>query len=177
MVEEVIHLKNGVRIEIWQDQDSESPREWGNDSQFYTWHRRYMSPDTHGIREPMYDLPKDCIGIKVWMYDHSGHCYKAADENPFHCPWDSGQVGWIFMTKAQIRARLRVKYVTKAVARRAIDQMIHEVDLYSEWVNGEVYGYTTYDAAGEEVDSCGGYYGSDREYMLECAKESFANAV
>lgn len=168
---ETIELETGHKIEIWHDEHTESPRDWDPlDSKFYTWHRRYCSPDKHDIREPMYTLPADTIGIKVWMYDHSGHCYAAADHNPFHCPWDSGQVGWIFISRADARARLGVKRLTKKHVDKIRDQLISEVSIYSEYVNGEVYGYTVYDPSGEEIDSCGGFYGSDREYMLSEAK-------
>lgn len=166
-----MQLENGCRIEIWQDTDADSPRDWDPlDSKFYTWHRRYSSPDRHQISEPMYHLPADTIGIKVWMYDHSGVTYAAADHNPFHCPWDSGQVGWIFISRADARARLNVKRLTKKHEEKIIDQLKKEVEVYSEWASGEVYGYTVYDKEGNIIDSCGGFYGSDHDHMLEEAK-------
>lgn len=167
---ETIELETGHKIEIWHDPHSESPREWLTDSKFYTWHRRYCSPDNHDIREPMMAPPADSIGIKVWMYDHSGHCYAAADENPFHCPWDSGQVGWIFISRADARKRLGVQRLMKKHVDQIRDQLISEVNIFSEYVNGEIYGFTIFDKDGDEIDSCGGYYGSDREYMLSEAK-------
>ena len=172
MTLESIDLENGYKLEISHDDYAESPRDWDPiDSKFYTWHRRYMSPDPHGISEPMYALPADTIGIKVWMYDHSGHCYAAADTNPFHCPWDSGQVGWIFITRADARLRLGVKRLTKKHVEKIIEQLKSEVEIYSQWVNGEVYRWTVLDAEGEEIDSCGGYYGSTREEIIEEAKQ------
>lgn len=168
---ETIELETGHKIKIWHDENADSPRDWDPlDSKFYTWHRRYSSPDKHNIREPMYSLPPNHIGIKVWMYDHSGHCYAAADHNPFHCPWDSGQVGWIFISREDARARLGVKRLTKKHVEKILEQLKSEVEIYSEYVNGEVYGFTVYDPSGEEIDSCGGFYGSDREYMLSEAK-------
>lgn len=170
-MDDVINLDSGHRIEIWHDEICDSPRDWDPlDSKFYTWHRRYSSPDKHNIREPMYSLPTNHIGIKVWMYDHSGYCYAAADQNPFHCPWDSGQVGWIFISNADARTRLGVKRLTKKHVEKIIEQLKSEVSIYSEYVNGEVYGFTIYDPEGNELDSCGGFYGSDREYMIQEAK-------
>ena len=159
------------RLEIWVDSDVESPREEVSDSKFYTWHRRYWSPDKHNIAEPMYEIPKDCIGIKVWMYDHSGHCYQAADQNPFHCPWDSGQVGWIFIGRADARKRLGVSRLHPKHISIIRNQLINEVNRFSEYVNGEVSGFTIYDEDGEVIESIGGFYNSDEKYMLECAAE------
>lgn len=170
-MEETIELETGHKIEIWQDTHNESPREWISDSKFYTWHRRYCSPDEHDIREPMYVLPPNHVGIKVWMYDHSGCTYAAADANPFHCPWDSGQVGWIYISRADARKRLSVQRLSQRHVDQIRDQLISEVKIFSEYVNGEVYGFTVYDKDGNELDSCGGFYGSDREYMIEQAKE------
>lgn len=171
---EKIVLESGHIIKVWNDELPESPREWCSDSKFYTWHHRYRSPDNHNLEDPMYVLPIDCIGIKVWMYDHSGHCYAAADKNPFHCPWDSGQVGWIFISRADARKRLGMSRLHLHHISIIRDQLISEVKLFSEYVNGEVYGFTLYDPEGNELDSCGGFYGSDRDYMLETAR-SFIN--
>ncbi len=165
MMEKTFFL-DGRKVEIWQDPHSESPREYITDSKFWTWHRRYSSPDKHDRSEPMYQLPPDTIGIKVWMYDHSGVTYAAADHNPFHCPWDSGQVGWIFISRADARKRLGVKRLTKKHVDQIRTQLIQEVEVYSMWASGEVYGFTVYDNDGEPADSCGGFYGCDEDYMM-----------
>lgn len=168
---ESIDLENGYKLEISHDDYAESPRHDDNLGTFWTWHRRYSSPDKHSIPDPMYKLPADTIGIKVWMYDHSGCSYAAADANPFHCPWDSGQVGWIFATREDIRKWFGVKRITKTIIQMTLDLLEHEVEIYSQWVNGEVYRWTVLDAEGEEIDSCGGYYGSTREEIIEEAKQ------
>jgi hypothetical protein len=176
-MDEEITLESGHRIVIWHDIYVESPREWISDSKFHTWHRSYASPDEHNIKDPMYAIPRDTIVLPVWMYDHSGCCYAAADSNPFHCPWDSGQVGWIFISRADARARLGVKRLTQKHIDKIRDQLISEVKIFSEYVNGEVYGFTVFDPEGEELDSCGGFYGSDRDYMLKEAKSCLKSAI
>lgn len=43
------------------------------------------------------------------------------------------------------------------------DEIQSYADLYAAWAYGDVYSYITEDQAGEEIDSCGGFYGSDHE--------------
>ena len=38
---------------------------------------------------------------------------------------------------------------------------------YTSWANGEGLYYCIEDEDGENVDSCGGFYGNDADYMLD----------
>ena len=103
----------------------------------------------------------DLIGLPVWAYVHGGSTIKAAYENPFGCPWDSGRSGWVFATKSQVRSYYGVKRITKAVKERALKLARSIVDEYSGYLNGECYGFIIRDTnTGEAVDSCWGYYDS-----------------
>jgi hypothetical protein len=52
--------------------------------------------------------------------------------------------------------------------------MAGEVETYSQWANGEVYGYDVQDKEGNSLDSCWGFYGIDycREEALSQAEYS-----
>lgn len=43
---------------------------------------------------------------------------------------------------------------------------------YTDWCNGNVYGYSIDDPEGEVNDGCGGYFGHDTEYMLKCIQDA-----
>lgn len=158
---ETIPRPDGCKIKIYSDFDPESPRNCMNLGTFQVYHRRYLSPDPIIRDEPF--IAKDEIGLKVYGYDHGGIVYSTT---PFSCPYDSGFAGVIFTSKAKARAWFGVK---RLHTKKVIDQLNYEVDLYSQYVNGEVYGYKVIDPEGKEIDSCWGFYGSDREYMIRQA--------
>lgn len=127
------------------------------------------------------------------LYDHSGITMKICswDEDAFgtgRTGWDSGIVGWIFITKDKAISEFAVKE-GQDWKERARECLKAEVDVYDDYLCGDVYGFTlsrlsayttiengvervnyNSDAEWEEVDSCGGYYGWDSEKsgLLEC---------
>lgn len=66
--------------------------------------------------------------------------------------WDSGLVGFIFDT-ANTREQIGTEPEHVEEALRA------EVDLYDDYLTGQVFGYVIEDADGDEIDSCWGMYG------------------
>lgn len=178
----------GLTVTVEYDQTPTiSPREdCDHLGTFYGEHRRYASPDAMprgmGVFDaihaklgrtrrtsnvwPKADGTTDAIGLPVWLYDHSGTCYRAAEENPFSCPWDSGLFGFIFTTRAEIRQAFGVKRVTAEHIAKALEILKAEVAEYSAWANGEVYCYHVTDTeTGEELDSCYGFIG-DSDYAF-----------
>lgn len=106
---------------------------------------------------------KGTIIKKLFLYDHSGITISTS---PFSCRWDSGQIGWIYITKEKIEA----EGWTPEQANNYLDG---EVEVYDNYLTGEVYGFTIEDADGEEVESCWGYYGNDgKESMIKECKHT-----
>lgn len=108
--------------------------------------------------------------LPLYLYDHSGITISTG---PFSCPWDSGQVGFIYVTKDVMEKTYGSKPKTwREDARRVMRQ---EVATYDAYLTGDVVGYVTTDEDGEHVDSCWGFYpegdGADRfDYVIEQAK-------
>ena len=70
--------------------------------------------------------------------------------SPFSCGWDSGQVGYIYMTKERAKEEgLKDPFKT----------LEHEVKEYDHYIVGNCYGYTIEDEDGDFLDSCGGFLG------------------
>lgn len=171
---------NGNTIQIFPDFDGSAtnPRQYDNLGTFWTQEHRYNSPDPLPVRGNIFDslcsvvgggekgLGRHAIFLPVWKYEHSGVAYAAAESNPFHCPWDSGQAGYIFATHEKVRKEYGVKRITAKVREKALNTMRAEVAEYSKWANGEVYGYTITDPEGDEVDSCWGIIGLDEACAL-----------
>ena len=111
---------------------------------------------------------KGTIIKSLFLYDHSGITISTGR---FSCPWDSGQVGWIYITKDKIEK----EGWTPEQADKYLDG---EVEVYDNYLTGEVYGFRIEDADGEEVESCWGYYGDDgKEYMIQECKQTIDRLV
>lgn len=179
-------LHQGHIIKIYHDPDAESPREWSNLGTLICWHRRYRLGDGH-----QYDCPeaflreladvsdqsnlsmdplreraeRKAVILPVFLYDHSG---LAMNTIGFHCPWDSGQVGYVYVTLEAVREEFGAKRVTRALRAKAEDILRGEVVNYDAYLGGRVYGYVI-EQDGEEVDACWGFVG---DYELDCLLEA-----
>jgi hypothetical protein len=160
-------------IRVMADSDPESPREWDNLGTMVCWHSRYNLGDVDGNRE--YESPEafleeigDAIVLPLYLYDHSGITMNTTG---FSCPWDSGQVGFIYITLDKVRKEYGWKKITKKRREQIEKYLTGEVETYDMYLRGEVYGFniTRNDEDGEEVDidSCWGFYGYDDPYMTE----------
>lgn len=139
-------------IEIHYDTYAENPRHWSDFSTFWTFHRRYNSPDLNPPPDQTFKPnDREHIWLPVYMYDHSGTAYNTTG---FSCQWDSGLVGFIFVEKSKVRAEYGKKSIHPKLKHRVLDRLRSEVEIYSQWVNGEVYGYVNT----ETDDSCWGFY-------------------
>jgi len=143
----------------------ESPREWEMESVFFGFHRSFASPDPAPDSDPK--TARDManangnICLPVWLYAHGGTCYRAAKQNPFHCPWDSGLFGFIYITRDNARKIYGIKRITEKQRLRLLADLAAQVETYSQWINGETYWWVIEDADGDVIESCGGYYSED----------------
>lgn len=122
---------------------------------------------------------EDIISTPLYLFDHSG---LSISTGAFSCPWDSGQVGFAFVSKAHLKECQGKTRWTPALKQWARKMIECEVETYDSYLRGEVYGYiaeraTEWDESGEpiewdEIDSCWGYYGepdSDESGICEQA--------
>lgn len=171
-MEETIDYK-GFRIEIVQDEHPSCPRtEWDPMGHMVCFHRRYNLGEKH-----YFDSPEDfqewikgenAVVLPLYLYDHSGITMNTSG---FSCGWDSGQVGWIYVTLEDVRKQCGYdwKRWTKARREKAAEWLRGEVRVYDDYLTGNVWGFITYDEHGDMIDSCHGFYG-DTEYCIEEAK-------
>lgn len=111
------------------------------------------------------------VFLPLYIYDHGGITIKTY---PFSCQWDSGQVGWVYITKEDIRKEYLVKNISKKVMERAKNLIEAKVQTYAYYLEGSVYGYIAKDEEGGEIESCWGFYGYDHKKsgLLENAERS-----
>ena len=93
--------------------------------------------------------------LPLYLYDHSGITMSTGS---FSCPWDSGQVGWIYIS---IEKAASEGWKTPEQAYKAMQA---EVEEYDHYLTGQCYGYVVEDTDGEGIDSCWGFLG-DSDYV------------
>ena len=74
------------------------------------------------------------VVLRVYMFSHGG---KTFNTTGFSCPWDSGQVGFIFASKEAVRKEYSMKRVTKKITNLVRKVLIAEIEDYDRWIRGE----------------------------------------
>lgn len=163
-------VHNGVRLTIDQDSFAESPREWDNSWSLSCSHRKYDLGDEdcrlnvgdynsweeygEALREK-YDIVEL---VPLFMLDHSSLSLSIVD---FNDRWDSGQIGFAFLTAENQKALVRAYGLTD-LHEASLKVLKQELEVYQEYLNGESYSIMVDDMnTGEMIDSIGGFYGTD----------------
>ena len=172
----------GYTIKVEPDEEPESPCEWDNLGKMICFHKRYELGDKHEYNQDDFDsweelekqLKKDgaVVIAPLFLYDHSGLRIKIGSFTGLlpqgHAEFDSGQVGYIVAFQDDIKKEFDVKKITKATIDKTRKILEGEVKAYDQFLAGDVYRFSIKDQNGEQIDSCGGFYGFD--YCLEEAK-------
>ena len=177
----------GYIIKIKEDTTPSNPRtEFDNATKMFCSHRRYVlgdekvsdsySSESYNSWDEMEaDILKQekiAVILPLYLYDHSGITIRTT---PFSCRWDSGQIGFVWITKETAKKELGIKYFTKKALQRVKDLIKAEVSTYDDYLTGNVYGYEIVKPDNDNViESCWGYFGyesnEDKWYVLQEAK-------
>lgn len=182
MDNDMTDTKPSLTLKLEQDINPLNPREeWENMGTMALFHKRYTLGDKgHGLCtsdfegwEAMEDhLYRNCgavVVLQVFMYDHSGITIRTS---PFSCPWDSGQIGFIYVTREKALATFNRKRITQKLIGKLTDALVSEVKTYDQYLTGDVWSYVIEDDKGEHIDSCGGFFGHD--YAVEEGEQALA---
>jgi hypothetical protein len=143
---------NDLVIEIYQDDYLENPREWDNLGTMVCFHNRYKLGDDHNytpesLEEFLTENNDTLYFLPIYAYEHGNITIKTT---PFNCAWDSGKVGYIYVTRANIEENdIKDPY----------ELLRQEVKTFDHYCMGDSYGYLIKDAEGEYLESCGGFLG------------------
>lgn len=108
----------------------------------------------------------------IYAYSHGDTTFSL---RPFSDLWDSGQVGWLFVTQEAAKKNWP-KYGGWVLAKCAERLAKQEFKEFKNWVDDGAYGWQVRDKDGEVVDSCWEYY--EREAATNAAESAaqwFAN--
>ena len=161
-------------IEVYPDFDGDSPRNWDNICKIVCFHRHYNIGDKHDYNQNDYNsweelkqaimkLEKVVAIAPIFLYDHGSIHIKVGSFQGMlpqgHAEFDSGQIGFIYVTMKSLEEFGFKKRTKKAIAK-AEEWIKIEMETYSQYIEGDVYGFQKKED-GEETDSCWGFYGSD----------------
>lgn len=193
---DVLHSEvyRGYLIEIMPDDDPESPRKYDNVGTMVCWHSRYNLGD----EQPKFDsrewlrslaesavnvnsiddvpdehiqriLDKHYVILPLYLYDHSGITMRCS---AFSCPWDSGQVGYIYCSVVKAQEEFPgTREESIAKARNCLEQ---EVKVYDSYLTNSYVGYRI-TRKGNETGSCWGFESQD--YGLEEARREVSSHI
>ena len=138
-------------LRIVQDEFPMSPDEWGDDCCFIIakserelWIRGEEDIEDYKDTHHIYPL---------FAYIHSGIALSLGREYPFNCKWDSGQIGYVLISKTEI-----------SEPRKAAESL---VEVWNSYLSGDVWGYEVIEKtecqccnhiSEEVIESCYGFY-------------------
>ncbi len=129
-------------------------------------------------------IEQTVVMLPLRLYDHSGISMSTSHGYPYNDPWDSGQVGWIYATREDIVKEY--DDFSKESVEKAIHLMKSEVEVYDQYLRGDVHGFELFEIDHEKLRaddmdfepdenddlseyliptdySCDGFYGSPEE--------------
>lgn len=130
-------------------------------------HRRYTNPaQERGLTSPEAIAEFAEANQDTWrefplfMYEHGNSIYRVSEGgNPFSCPWDSGRVGSLFVKLADV-----------GDPREAATTFCEE---YTDWANGNIWGYVVSTPDDDNAESCWGFVGDpDDAWIVQEATEA-----
>lgn len=151
-------------ITVEQDTDAENPREDDNLGTMICFHSKFNLGDKHDFDpEEAYKLEnkKDIIKLPLYLYDHSGITMSTTK---FASSWDSGKVGFIYVTKEKIRKEYNWKHITKKRYSEIIKYLQAEVKMYNQYLIGDIYYYRIMEDY-KEINVCWNFYGEENALL------------
>ena len=168
----------GMTINVFADDDVESPADWGNEDVCF-WNREINVKNKHITKEIFgaYIKASDFMEYKaeakavnkefhifpVDAYIHSGISLSLHGEG-MQCKWDSSSyVGCIIVARSEARTIKQAEKIARGI-----------LETWNDYLQGNVYRYVCVDPqTGETIGSCSGFYGYNHEEsgLLDNARE------
>lgn len=157
--------------EINHDDFAMSPRDWFNVATMVCLHKRYQLGDTHGYRSSDFtdwdevkqqiERDHDVVAIEpLYLYDHGVQsiAMRSFIGRAHHAEWDSGQIGYIFITRDNLREHLGWQRLSYKRKPRLLEIMQSETDAYDKWLRSETY-WIEINEGEDTVDTLSGIVG------------------
>jgi len=152
-----------IKISVWHDEDAMDPCDFGlwKVFSFSRRHYNFKNPDDIDLKKTE---PKLKDGRAFWLdcYQH-GCCTWSLHGEGTQCQFDTAKKGGILFLLDQ-------EFVLEEDRKERACEFLN---MYSQWCNGECYGWSVEDENGDVIDSCGGYIGMDD--LIEGIRESYGD--
>lgn len=173
----------GCTIKIHQDDSPESPREFGDNlGRMICFHKRHNLGDKKDYPNTQegydsfneyIDKKEVVVALPLFLLDHGGLTMRTGTFHEDPGGWDTSRLGYIYCTKEDIRKNYG-KCGKKEIAK-ANEVLQGEVETYSQWLEGDVWGFVAEDKDECDIHSCWGFYGT--KTAIESAKESIDDFI
>lgn len=180
---ETVIYKNYI-IEIHQDTDPLNPRDNDNLGTMICFHKRYDLGDKNNLSfddfnsweelESYIQKKYDPVVLSpIYMYDHSGIGISTDNSRyPFNCPWDAGQIGFIYISKKKAFEEYDWKKLTKKKISKLEKLLQYEIEDYNKYLSGDILGYIIKNQKGNSVDNLFGISDLTIDEIIQEAKET-----
>lgn len=167
------HKNQNKKMEVYKDQNPIDPRTHSQLATMTCSHGTYdlgdTTPDTDkhsgwaSIKSEIQEKHDVKAILPIYLYDHSMITISTTKFNGPHAHWDSGQIGFIYITQEDLENReIKEEYRTY---EKFVKWLKQEVEEYDNYLTGNVWRYQFYEDE-ELTDSCGGFHGHDRNPMF-----------
>lgn len=173
IMEESIQYR-GYTIKIEQDDFPMNPRkDWDHGTTIYSRSKlienesdylfSYDGPDMlESKKELLFNVPMYAI-LPLYCAEGRHNIYSISTEFEV-----SRQIGWIYITQDDFHkmfyssiTEFQQAHPGKSIGDYCRDILKSSIEVYEQYLNGEVYHYMIEDSNGVHVNSCGGWYGDD----------------
>lgn len=177
LAKEVEHA--GKTVKVYYDPDPTNPRtDWDNATVMVYWTSRYVIGDKRVERCTKEEIMEEYAEkgdpilaiLPLNAYIHSGITISTGS---YSCMFDSGQVGWVFVTQSKADLMGFPKEYTEEMYEEVIKK---DVKTYDDYLTGQVFGYEVIGKEGDHLDSCWGFVG-DMDYCLSEGKSAAEHAT
>jgi hypothetical protein len=188
--------------EWWSKSSSALEREHGEGFHYKSEYKRAMR-DLHDeyASKLQEELEKYYVVLPLYLYDHSGITMSTG---AFSCPWDSGRVGFIYISHDTANKEFGGDLFQDKTSwndektKRCKEILKNDVEVYDQYITGDVYGFEMQklvyefeqpadenidpeddDLPWEDGDSCWGFFGDKIEEngMLDHTGMEFKDAA
>lgn len=181
----------GFTITIEQNDgfDDDSPRQWDNLGTMVCFAKRYRLGDKNSLEISDFNSWKEMeqrlikeehavLIFPLYMYDHSIQRIKIGSFNGLlpqgHAEFDSGMIGFIYVTREKLLKEYGGKRITKAMKEKAEKVLRSEVEVYDQYISGDVWMYSI-SRNNKVIDSLTNMYGY--KYAIEQAENAVDSTI
>lgn len=156
-------MKNNLKytINLMDNTEYYNPREENNNlGKMICFHRKYNLGDNHNysIAEAQeLETSKNIISLPLYLFDHTDITIST---KPFYCPFDSGKVGFIYISYEDVYKEYNVTRISKKLREKILHILQEEVLIYDQYIRGEIYEYEIYDDR-DIIDIVGGFFNEE----------------